>query len=235
MSFIHKQLGGEGSFGSDLKELRELRGLTREHLAEITNIHTSVIEALEEENLIDLKDPVYAERHVRTLALTLESQPTYFLKKYRKLLKLHQITYPDPLSVHSTIKKKDFFVTPKLVTLGGFFCLVFFVTAYLFWQAYLLQEPPPLNILSPQDGMHLDFPRVDVSGETVPSAVVTVNGQNAVVDRDGNFSLKLDLPRGLSTLNIEARRRYGSPVSKIMRVTYERPVLNDEIQNTNDE
>lgn len=222
MSFIQKQLGHEGSFGMDLKELRELRGLTCEQLAVLTNIHVSVIQALEEERLEDLKDPVYAERHVRILALALESRPEFFLKKYQKLLTRRQVFNPSCLNVHPTVGKKDLFVASRFAAVLGFVALALLAAGYLFWQAYLLQEPPPLLILSPEDGTRLNVPQVEVRGETAPNAQVTVNGRTAVVDKEGNFNLKFDLPRGLTTLTIDAKRRYGSPVSKIIRVDYQR-------------
>jgi len=225
MAFIHKQLGSDSSFGSDLKELRELRDLTLEQLADITGIHVSVIKALEDEDFKSLKDPAYAERHVRILAKALEVRASFFLIKYRQLLKANQIISPNVMGIKPTVSWRDFFVVPKLVTLAGFLLFVFLAAAYLFWQAYVLQEPPPLNIISPLDGQQLISAQVNVEGDTSPNTIVTVNGQGAVVDRAGHFNLKFDLPRGLTTLTVEARRRYGDPVTKILRVNYERPEI----------
>ena len=90
----------------------------------------------------------------------------------------------------------------------------------MLWQIFLLQDPPSLKIISPQDGAELSEPHVFIQGETVPNAIVNVNGERAIVSSDGQFRYEFDVPRGLSVITIESRRRYGSPVQEIRRVTY---------------
>lgn len=222
MSFIQKQLLPEAEFGEMLKELRELRGFTYDELSKLTKIHPSIIQALEKEEFSELADPLYAERHVKFLVLALEGRPDYFLKKYRALLKAKNAVPVDAMKVRTTVRKRDFFVTSRLVAAAGFFLFAGFACAYLIWQAYLLQDPPPLRIITPVEGARLTVPRVDVQGETAPNALVTVNGQKAVVDSEGRFYIVFDIPRGLTTLTIEASRRYGSPITLTRMVSYER-------------
>ncbi|MBU0540153.1 helix-turn-helix domain-containing protein [Patescibacteria group bacterium] len=222
MSFIQKQLLPEAEFGEMLKELRELRGFTYDELSKLTRIHPSIIQALEREEFSELADPLYAERHVKFLVLALEGRPDYFLKKYRALLKEKNAVPVDTMKVRTTVRKRDFFVTSRLVAAAGFFLFAGLACAYLIWQAYLLQDPPPLRIITPVEGARLTVPHVDVQGETAPNALVTVNGQKAVVDGEGRFRIVFDIPRGLTTLTIEASRRYGSPITLTRMVSYER-------------
>lgn len=221
MSFIQRQLGGEGSFGPTLQELRELRGLSREELSEQTKIHESVIAALEEERTEDLTDPQYAERHVRAIVTVLEGRLAYFLPKYRELLAKKQAGHPTSFSVRPTVRRRDFVVFTRFFALGGFLLLVGVAAFYLVWQAHLLQDSPPLSISSPMEGQELTSPTVDVHGITAPGSVVTVNGKKAVVDPRGEFDLTFDIPRGLTTLTIIAQRRYGSSIIETRRVTYQ--------------
>lgn len=222
MSFLQKQLGGAGGFGRDLRELRELRGFTLDDLAALTKIHTSVISALEEEKIEDLNDPLYAERHVRALVTVLDGRPGYFLKKYRDLLERRKAVTPEARKVRPTVRWRDLFVPSKLVAVSGFLLLLGLAAAYLIWQGRVLQEPPKLAVFSPVEGQPLDAPRVEVRGETDKGAKVIVNGRTAVVERDGKFFLTFDVPRGLTTITVEARRRYGSSATVTRRVTYER-------------
>lgn len=222
MSFIQKQLLPEAEFGVMLKELRELRGFSYEEISKLTKIHSSVIQALEQERFCDLADPLYAERHVKSLVLALEGRPDYFLKKYRALLKEKNAVAADAMKVRTTVRKRDFFVASRLVGVAGFFLFAGLAGAYLIWQAFILQDPPPLNVISPLDGARLTTPYVEVLGETAPNALVNVNGKKAVVDNQGRFSISFDIPRGLTTLTVEARRRYGSPITLTRMVTYER-------------
>jgi len=221
MAFVQKRLGREEGFGANLRELRELRGLTRQELSEETQIHGSIIKALEEDHLEDLKDPVYAERHVRALVSSLEGRPGYFLKKYRELLKVYEMERKDRILVRPLVRRRDFFVTSRFVAVVGFALVALCAGMYLSWQAFLLQDPPPLDIIKPEENAVFEEPFVDIEGKTLSNVVVTVNGKRAVVDRDGNFSMRFDLPRGPTTLRIEARRRYGSSIEAVRRVTYE--------------
>lgn len=230
MTFLQKQLGAGGGFGHDLRELRELRGLDLDELSSITKIHISVLSALEDERIIDLSDPLYAERHVRAIILVLEGRPVYFLKKYRELLKEKNALPENSSYVRPMVRRRDFFVTSRVVALMGFLLFVALAAAYLVWQGHALQYAPQLVINEPVEGLELESPHVEVSGLTDPNAVVKVNGRSAVVDRDGNFTLTFDVPRGLTTITIEARRRYGSSVFETRRVTYRRvtdPVIKE--------
>ncbi|MBI4139099.1 helix-turn-helix domain-containing protein [Candidatus Uhrbacteria bacterium] len=228
MSFVHKHLGVEGRFGGSLRELRELRGFTREELSERTRIHPSIIAAFEEERLNELTDPMYAERHVRTLAAALEGRPGYFLQKYRQLLVELGLVSADVMRVRPTVRRRDFFVTSRVVAVLGFLAIAAAGGGYVFWQAYLLQDPPPLRIFTPQDGAEFLHPRVSVQGETAPNALVTVNGARAVVSPDGQFRIEFDIPRGVSVISVEARRRYGSPVRQVRHVTYGREMASSD-------
>lgn len=224
MSFVQRQLGSDASFGPTLRELRELRGLSREELAELTKIHVSVVAAMEEERISELSDPVYAERHVRALVKALDGRLPYFLPKYRDVVARKLAADPKAFSVRANVRRRDFFVLTRFVALGGFILLVGLSAAYVVWQAHLLQDPPPLVIFSPKEGEEFASPSVNIQGHTAAGAIVTVNGKKAVVDPSGDFHLIFDLSRGLTTLTIEARRRYGSSVIDTRRVTYQHDI-----------
>ncbi len=221
MSFIQKALGRTGGFGAHLQELRELRGMTRQQLAEATQIHVSIIAALEENRLSDLKDPVYAERHVRALLKVLDARPGYYIKKYRDLLRAYEVEKKDRILVRPLVRRRDFVVTSRVIAIAGFFVVALAAGAYLSWQAFLLQDPPPLEVHSPEEDAVFAEPFVDIEGMTLPNVIVTVNGRRAIVERDGRFYLRFDLPRGSTTLRIDAQRRYGSSAEVIRRVIYE--------------
>ncbi|MBU1348715.1 helix-turn-helix domain-containing protein [Patescibacteria group bacterium] len=220
MPFMQVNVGGVG-FGPALRQLRELRGLSREELAELTKIHLSVIAAFEEERLTDIIDPTHAERHVRALLVPLEGRPAYFLPKYRELLERKGIDATHSMTAPHAVRRRDFFVTSQAIALVGFLALVTLAAGYLIWQARIIQEPPPLTVLTPVEGARLADPRVDVLGKTAPGALVSVNGQPAVVSADGVFTLSFDVPRGLTTLTIVAKRRYGSSATDARSVTYD--------------
>jgi transcriptional regulator with XRE-family HTH domain len=221
MVFMQKKVhAAPGSFGETIRELRELRGYTLEHLSRVTGIHASVLRAFEDERLEDLADPFYAERHLRTIVRALDGRESYVFEKYHALLTSRGYTKPTPALARKLVRKRDLFVTSHAVGFVGFLLFVCIIGGYVVWQATLIASKPPLAVSTPYDGEELDGPHVQIVGVTDPLALVDVNGEQAVVDSSGTFHAALDVPRGLTTLLIQARRRYGSATLIERHVNY---------------
>ncbi len=213
MPFLRKRvLNGNRGFGEDLKELRELRGYTRQTLAKICGIHPAIIESLEEERLKDFKDPYYAKRHVKLLASALEASEFFLLEKYDKLLKANDVKQEATFNLNPRTKKTDFWVTSKILVALLTLAIVGILTSYLVWQVKQMTAPPDLELMQPVEGLHVDVAEVQVEGKTDTTAKVEVNGRQAVVGNDGIFALTLDVPEGVSTITVQAQRRYSAPV-----------------------
>ncbi len=209
------------NFGSSLRELRELRGYSYEQLSQLTGIHPMIIRNLEEDRFENLADPYYAVRHVRSLAQVLEGRTRYFLDKYQAALKARHISHQHRALLPPCVGWHELRVVSRVVTFVGCAAVVTLITLYLTWQARLMLAIPKLIVTSPTESAVLDSPRVSLSGKTAPGAQVTVNGAVIVVEADGNFQARLDVPRGLSTIRIEARRRYGSAVAIERHVAFQ--------------
>lgn len=221
MPFLKKRIGAtSGGFGETLREVRELRGYSFESLGKMSGIHPLIIQTLEEERLEDLADPAYAERHVHALADALESTPAYLLEKYRGLLDARGISRSHALFPGRRLRMLDLFVRPRAVAFAGFLCVVALIGAYVFWQTKILSSAPRLIVDMPIEGAMLTDPRVRVSGSTDPGAFVNVNGEKAVVNDTGVYSIQLDIPRGVSVVRVEAKRRYGPMAITERHVTY---------------
>jgi hypothetical protein len=168
-----------------------------------------------------LKDPIYAERHIRQLVQVFEGQVSYFIKKYRALLE-ERLPQTQPTRILPSFKRRgEFIVTSRIIAWSFFVVCVGFVAGYLLWQARAFQSVPSLLVTAPLEGVRLSSPHVEIRGTASGAVSVNVNGRPAIVDNVGSFSLTLDVPRGLTTLIIEARRRYGAPAFETRRVTYE--------------
>lgn len=226
MSFFKKRVAAvhtSGGFGAALTELRELRGYTREVVGSMTGIHPSMIRAFEEERLEELIDPVYGERHVRVLVQVLEGHVPYFLKKYQFLLMSRGVGTEKPVLLQPRVRRRDLFVTSRLMSVIGVAVVVLALAAYIVWQVLGLSAAPSLTLISPVDGARVVEPYVQVNGKTDPAAFVLVNGEQAIVESSGDFHLALDIPRGLVTIRVEARRRYGASSILERHIVYERP------------
>lgn len=224
MPFVKKRVEAvPGGFGTALRELRELRGYSREDVQRMTGIHISIVSAFEEERIEDLIDPSYEERHVRAIVAALEGRPAYFLEKYHGLLA--ELGRPPHAGVElkPRVRALDLFVGSRAVAFLGFLLVVALVAGYMAWQVRELSSIPALDVAIPTDGQILDEPSVRIEGVTDPAAIVTVNGERAVVEGDGAFRISLGIPRGVTTLRVEAKRRYGSVAVIERHVIYDRP------------
>ncbi|MDF1496741.1 MAG: helix-turn-helix domain-containing protein [Patescibacteria group bacterium] len=223
MGFIKKSIGTDQSFGIDLKELRELRGWTVKELSKISGISEYIIEALESENFSSLNDPYYSERHVRALTKALDGRIPFILGKYRAALVRDGFEIRNTTKNYSfthKIKRSEFFTPTKYLP---FLIIIpiFFLLGYYVWnEAKIFRESPSLTVTSPADNEQITGPRIIIQGKTDPTASVVVNGIFAVVEEDGSFALNMDIPRGLTKLDIIAKRRYGLESKLTRYITY---------------
>jgi hypothetical protein len=77
------------------------------------------------------------------------------------------------------------------------------------WDIRVLDEPPPLEA---SVSTLLGEPRVEVSGQTVTYATVTVDGHSVLVGSDGRFSTQVPAPPWPSAVEIVATDPFGQAV-----------------------
>lgn len=221
MAFFRKPVADdERGFGAELKALRELRHLSREELARLTGIHALLIGVFEDERVEELADAAYDARHVERLVAALDGRGPYFLQKYQALLAARGLDTPPSTQLKPRVRRRDFFVTSHALVFAGFLLVVALLAGYVIWQAQLVSAPPPLTLDAPAEGTMLTGASVTVDGETDPAASVIVNGATAPVDADGHFSLTLLVAHGLTTIQVQARKRDGLPSTITRHVTY---------------
>lgn len=224
MTFLHKRVEeGHGTFGSHLRDLRDLQNITIQQASRETKIRDTMLLALEEDRLEDMDDPVFAERHLLAYVRFLGGHEPYFTARYRERLKsLNAKRLPNELLPRKRgVRSWDLLAGPQFVAAAGILILGAAFGSYVLWQAHLVRIPPTLDVISPQDGEHVKSPTVMVSGQTMAEAIVTVNGKEAPVDDKGAFAMSLDVRRGTTVLTIVARRRRGSETQINRSVVYD--------------
>lgn len=231
MTFLHKRVGdGNTAFGADLRDLRDLRGISLEQASAETHIQRSLLKAFEEDSLRDINDPIFAERHFLAYVDYLGGYRPYFTARYANQLAAlnSRRTIGDLLPRQRSVRPLDFFVGPQFLAFLGVLTLAGVLGAYVLWQARAVNTPPPLVVSAPVDGARLDTARVQVVGRTIPEAIVTVNGQDAPVDGDGVFHAALDIRRGTTVITVIAKRRRGSETRLERHVVFDRPLPDSE-------
>lgn len=77
-----------------------------------------------------------------------------------------------------------------------------------------------LNVVSPAEEMVVMVPSVEIRGNTVLEAVVTINGKAMPVDASGGFSANLELEPGPNTITVVASDFQGNEQARILTVIY---------------
>jgi hypothetical protein len=95
------------------------------------------------------------------------------------------------------------------------------------------QNPPALEITSPQDETTVYMADLVVSGKTDPGAAVFINGKSVSVSDDGTFTYNLTLKEGDNAVVVVAKKN-GASTTKTIHVKYVKSiVIKLQIGNTN--
>lgn len=74
-----------------------------------------------------------------------------------------------------------------------------------------LLAPPPLELMSPPQGLTTSNSTIEIKGKTLPGASVEINGSPLPALADGKFNHLLVLNGGINTIVVSARKRYSKP------------------------
>ncbi|MFQ6107386.1 MAG: S8 family serine peptidase [Thermoplasmata archaeon] len=85
-------------------------------------------------------------------------------------------------------------------------------------QVHYDSDPPPLQVLSPQNGTTIGASTVTVSGTTEPRVTVSVNGIVASVSGTGDFSVDISLFEGANWIEVLATDEAGNENSTSLMV-----------------
>lgn len=106
------------------------------------------------------------------------------------------------------------------MTLGRISILLITLAILAFFGIHLqnLIAPPALTVDTPQQGLVTSNHAIEIKGKTAPGARVEINQSPLLTLQSGQFSRTLVLPKGVSTIEISARKRYGRPAKVVREV-----------------
>lgn len=209
------------TIGELLSLERKKHKLSLEEVAQKTRIRLEYLQALENNQFVDLPAGVFVKGYIKTYAglLGFDSQPLIALlrRDYKESAK-------GKLIPREFVKKRtqtERYLQPVslvLFALAGFFIIL---SAYVFVQWYNLQKPPSLRITAPDNDSFVSA-QVKVTGVTSSEAMVMVNANPVSLQANGTFTTEVYLPReGLNTITVEATDSRGK-TSLVQRTVYVR-------------
>ena len=121
------------------------------------------------------------------------------------------------------LKSKKFLsITPKRVALIIFILFLVFVGAYFWREINFLIMPPKLEVIQPPADISTTQKIFEIIGKTEPTAYLTIDSQEAYIDKDGNFKFEKNLQEGVNTIKIESKNRFNKVNTIIRRIIYEK-------------
>lgn len=206
--------------GQRLKESRLAKRLSIEDVAKATKIRTAFIQAIEKGEYHKLPSPAYASGFVRNYASFLDLPEREILAIFRREFdeeKAYKVL-PDSLANAQDFPRKSLRIQQTLlillVVLGTFF-------AYIGYQYRFLVVNPPLTVESPREGITTGQ-EIIIQGKTDGNATVTVNSSPVTMTPSGEFSKKVLLFPGKTTLSIVATNTIGKKTEVRRTITVEK-------------
>lgn len=221
MAFISKPVEEVPSFGEKLRRIREEAGLTKEKVGQLLGVQIRYLDKLENGEIEKLPADVYVKgflkKYAKVLGIDAESLTNEYEKESRILRHLSRGSHPSL----PTLKRQRFIITSKTISLALIALLVFLVAGYLIYQLHFLIGPPGLKIFEPAADFSTNQSMFKISGWTEPGDKLTINGQSAYINEEGNFEQEITLNQGLNIIHVEAVNRFKKTSSITRRIILE--------------
>lgn len=217
MTFVIRKLQEEQTLGEQLRALRLLANVTLNEMAERTKIQRSYLQAFEESAFHRLPEPLYVRNFLKTYVRALGGDETYFLERFESERGTCDFMEGARLP-RRRARAMQFLVASRFVKFSvlGIFSLA--LVSYLGLQLRAITAPPHISVIEPADGFTTEDASVNVAGTVQGATRILVNGEEVLLDKEGNFEVDVALERGLNVITVEGAKRYSRPATVYRRV-----------------
>ena len=210
--------------GSSLKEIlvsqREIKGLSLERLAELTDIPFRLLTNLENGDYEKLPADIYPRVYLKKIAEVLELDHRQLWERYqmeKKNLRFSGAQDRLPANRFSLSWSKGQAFSLKKTIL---FFFILLILGYLGWQLSFLIGSPQLYLEVPP---MVFTARLNLTGQISPQDQLTINGVSVYVDRGGKFSYEYQLQPGINNFEFKVKRIFGKEKTFTKTVFYQTP------------
>jgi len=192
--------------GEILAAARKKKHLSINEISRHTKIQPQFIIALEKNDYKNLPESTFVKGFISNIAPQVGKDPKTLLAIFRRDYAQDARGKVIPRGLVDPLNQPRFRWTPRTTAIASFTLVMVLFISYLIFQFRLLTGVPKLHLDSPQDNQTLST-QIEVKGTTHPQATITINGDQAIVDENGNFSENITLTPGQHTLTVESRSR----------------------------
>src|SRR3989339_1056914 len=194
--------------GQVLKEARLTQKLEVGEIAAVTKIRSQFIEFLESDNFRQLPNATVARGFIANYGQVLGLRPKQLMAIFRRDFAENDQGQIVPRGMVDPVTK-DSIWTPKSTIIALVVAIIVVFVMYLSYQYWLLLGPPSLTLSYPSENITTSEVTVEVAGKTDPEATISVNGQLLVLEKGGQFYVRLPLNPGQNILTVTAKNKTG--------------------------
>ncbi len=193
--------------GQILYEERIKRGIAVEEVAKATKIRVSFLLAIEKGEYVKLPSSAYikgfVKNYIEFLGLPKKELIPLFKREFddSEFLRVLPIGFGEKQEI--PFRRLRLTYTNLLIV----FAFILLAGYILFQYRYAIINPP-LDVNSPRNDQVFSK-SVAITGKTDPNSTVFVNEEPVSLDKDGNFTKKIDIFPGKAIIRIKAINRLG--------------------------
>jgi hypothetical protein len=210
----------DATVGRILAAARRHRGLTLAAVAAELKIPERHLAALESGDVSIFAADVYARgaflRYATYLGVASETTQRAFLRA------LSGVREHVPLRVHRPRPVLAALMTGRWVIAGVLLLIALGVGTYVAWQVESFVRLPALSLVEPTSGV-AGGEAITIRGQAALDAEVQVNGEAALLDQAGTFSVPLRLHPGINVVHLEATNAAGRTATVTRTILLPRP------------
>jgi len=204
-----------------LNEAMNLRGLDVKKLSELTDIPVHYLAALSDGDPAKLPAVPYVRGYLIKTAEALRVDAYLLLRAYKQEVLFRALKTSGPedklpsnrFTLGTPSRRRTFIVIGIILIL---------VVVYFIWQIDNFLGTPKIQIFSPAaDNLIVNSPSIKLSGEVNSKDKLTVNGEEILVEKNGQFQKDFSLQPGINTIEFKAKRFLGKEVKVIRQVIYQ--------------
>jgi cytoskeletal protein RodZ len=219
------------TLGEYLYSVREQLGLAISEVAKKTGILEKFVKALEEGKYQVLPPDAYVLGFLRKLARVYCVSCDDLIEQYKKEKGIVEQTARARIAPAEGWRAylAQVSVTPKLISLSAGILLGAGAFVYVLAQVFSVNRAPTLTITEPSANTVLAGSSIDFKGQTEPGMSLTVNGQNVMVQADGNFSTTLGVAPGQKDFEVVATNKFGKETTETLSLRVDEPQVAGEV------
>ena len=217
--FRKKKISHLPDLGRHLKRLRQNKKISLIEAEATTKIKIQHLEAMENNRLSALGEPIYAQgflRHYLDFLGASEKIKMEFLQniRWRRSLLTNDFSQIDKL------KKNPVFITPKILAASGLVIVVLGLAAYIAIAVNNFSRPPLIALDQPME-FKTRYERMSLSGSVEAAAFLKINEEIVPVEQSGRFQQNIKLKNGLNEIELTAANRLNRQTKKLVKILYE--------------